>query len=194
ESDEKPLGVVGGDYKIFQNEDVFSFFDTVVDDGDAKYETAGSLQGGAKVFLTAKIGEQFLINGEDAHDMYLLMTTSHDGTQSFRAATTMIRAVCQNTVTMALNNAKSKWSLRHKTDLKGKAQEARETLGLTFKYQAAFEEEVAALMAVEVEKDKFERMIRGIIPDNQPRKTERSVEELMRIFESEPTVVDAPGE
>ena len=48
-------------------------------------------------------------------------------------------------------------------------------------------------MSVEVEKDQFEKMIRGIVPDDQPRKTERSIGELMQIFESEPTVIDAPG-
>jgi len=190
--DNKQLGVVSPDYKIFQNHEVFNFFDTVVDSGEAKYETAGSLQGGRKVFLTAKIGDTFEVAGEDAHDMYLLMTTSHDGTQAFMAATTMIRAVCQNTVTLALSQAKSKWTLRHKSTLEGRTQEARDSLGLAFKYQEAFEAEVEALMSIEMEKDAFLKIVTDLLPE-QKRKKERNLEDLMSVFENEPTVKDAAG-
>lgn len=191
-SDNKPLGVVGADYKIFNNEDAFSFFDTVVDSDEAKYTSAGALQGGAKVFMTAKIGDTFTVAGEDEHDMYLLITTSHDGTKAFTAATTMIRAVCQNTVTLALNSAKSKWSLRHKSTLEGKAQEAREALQLSWRYSASFEAAVEELLAIEVTNDQFKAMVSDILPD-QKRQKDKNVASLMNIFETEPTVIDAAG-
>lgn len=191
-SDNKPLGVVGSDYKIFNNEDAFSFFDSIVDSEEAKYTSAGALQGGRKVFLTAKIGDTFSVAGEDEHDMYLLITTSHDGTKAFTAATTMIRAVCQNTVTMALSDAKSKWSLRHKSTLEGKVQEARDALHLSWKYSAAFESAVEELLSIEVTKDQFEKIVTESLPV-QKRQTDKNVAALMNIFENEPTVIDAPG-
>jgi phage/plasmid-like protein (TIGR03299 family) len=91
--DQKPLGVVGSDYVTFQNVEAFSFFDTVTDKGgEAHYTAAGSLFGGKRIFLTAKVGDTITVAGDDDHDLYLLLTTSHDGSRAFTAATTMIRA------------------------------------------------------------------------------------------------------
>lgn len=192
DSDERVLGVVSPDYNIFQNEDVFSFFDSVVESGEAKYTTAGSLQQGAKVFMTAKIGEGFTVGGEDAMETYLILSTSHDGTKSLQALTSTIRVVCANTLTLATRNAKTKWSLRHKSTLSGKVQEARESLQLAHTYEEEFQKEAEAMMSVQISKDQFLDIITGLLPD-QKRKKERSIEELMAVYETEPTVIDAPG-
>ena len=131
DEDLKVLGRVGGDYTPIQNHEAFSFFDALVDSGEAKYETAGSLFGGKKIWLTAKLPD-FTVCGEEFHG-YLLLSTTHDGSRALRAATTMIRAVCNNTVTMGFSGAKTTWSLHHKTTLEGKVQEARETLQMAHK-------------------------------------------------------------
>jgi len=189
-SDEKVLGNVGGDYKPFQNDEAFSFFDTVVDKtGEAHYTSAGSLFGGKRVFLTAKIGDTFQVAGSDAHDLYLLIMNSHDGSKSFTAVTTMIRAVCNNTVTLGLQRAKSSWKLNHKVTLEGKAAEARDALKLTYKYSEEFDREVQKLLAVDVTADQFREIVDGLLPE-QKRQKERNIEELLGIFTSEPTVVD----
>lgn len=191
-TDSKPLGIVGGDYTPFQNDDAFSFFDTVVDKtGEAHYTSAGSLFGGSRVFMTAKIGDAFNVCGSDAHDLYMLFYNSHDGSRALTAATTVVRAVCDNTVTMGLNAAKSKWSLRHKTTLEGKATEAREALQLSYKYMDAFQEEVERMMAVTVDADQFKKIIEseGFLPA-QKRQLEKNVTQLMSIFENETTVND----
>lgn len=187
--DMKTLGIVGPDYKLIQNVDAFDFFDTVVDDGKAKYETAGSLFGGKRVFLTAQVGDEIMVAGEDAHRMYLLLTTSHDGSRALTAAVTMVRAVCNNTVTTGINSAKSVWSMTHKQELAGKVAEARATLGLSFKYAEAFEKEVQSMIDVQVSNDQFKAIIEGVLPD-QKRQKDKNVERLMGIFASEPTIVD----
>ena len=53
-SDGKILGVVGNKYKIIQNNQAFTFTDELIGD-DCKYETAGSLFGGRKIFLLARL-------------------------------------------------------------------------------------------------------------------------------------------
>jgi phage/plasmid-like protein (TIGR03299 family) len=189
-SDSKPLGVVGGDYKVFQNDEAFSFFDTVVDEtGTAHYTSAGSLFGGKRVFLTAKIGDTIQVAGEDQHDLYLLITNSHDGSKAFTAATTMIRAVCNNTVTLALETAKTRWSLRHKVTLEGKAQEARDALKLSYKYSDAFNAEVEKLLQVQVTNDQFAAIVADLLPE-QKRQKEKNVEALTAIFAHEATIID----
>jgi phage/plasmid-like protein (TIGR03299 family) len=190
-SDQKPLGIVSDGYHIFQNVEAFDFFDAVTDagTGEAHYTAAGSLFGGQRVFLTAKIGETFDVAGSDAHDMYLLITNSHDGTQAFTAAITTIRAVCNNTVTLGLSSAKTKWSLRHKSSLEGKIQDARDSLKMTYKYKDAFMAEVEKMMEVEVTKDQFKKIVEGIVP---PAKFQhdKAVAGLMDVFENEPTVIN----
>src|ERR1700761_9153648 len=50
------LGVVGKDYEVVQNSDAFQFLDAIVGGGDGiKYETAGALGRGERIFITAKL-------------------------------------------------------------------------------------------------------------------------------------------
>jgi len=190
-TDQKPLGIVSDGYHIFQNTEAFDFFDAVTDNGtgEAQYTAAGSLFGGQRVFLTAKIGDTFTVAGQDAHDMYLLITNSHDGTQAFTAAITTIRAVCNNTVTLGLNSAKTKWSIRHKSSLEGKVTEARESLKMSYTYKDAFEAEVEKMMQVQVDKDQFKKIIEGIVPAAKFQH-DKAVSGLMDVFENERTVTE----
>lgn len=194
-SDNKPLGVVSANYHIFNNAEAFEFLDQVADNGtgEARYTSAGSLFGGKRVFICMKIGDAFMVGDQDAHDMYLMITNSHDGTQALTASVTVIRAVCNNTVTMALKYAKSKWTLRHKTSLSGKVQEAREALNMSFKYADSFEEEIAKLMDIEVTKDQFHKIVEDIIPESKFQH-DKDVAELMNVFETEKTVNMGGGE
>jgi phage/plasmid-like protein (TIGR03299 family) len=191
-TDNHELGIVGDPYQVFQNTEAFEFFDNVVDTGEAKYTSAGSLFGGKRVFMTAQVGDEFLVAGEDPHKTYLLITNSHDGSQAFTAALTHIRAVCNNTVTMALNGASHKWSLRHQTSLSGKVAEAREALQMTFKYHDAFELEVQKMMAIPFTEKKMLNLANTIVPEAKVQK-KKTVESLMDIYKNEKTVVDAAG-
>jgi len=61
--DEKVLGVVTDRYRIVQNHEAFAFTDALLGEG-VKYETAGSLNEGKKVWLLAKLPEKYIIGGE----------------------------------------------------------------------------------------------------------------------------------
>ena len=112
-TDDAVLGIVSPLYVPFQNRDAFAFTDNLVDSGDAKYETAGSLRDGRVVFLTMKVPFGMQVDGNDAHDLYIVLRTSHDGSTAVSVAVTPIRVVCMNTMTMALRSARHKWSMRH---------------------------------------------------------------------------------
>lgn len=189
-TDEAILGRCGSDYNIIQNEDAFTFFDILVGSGEAKYETAGSLKGGRRIWLTARIGDTMQVCGED-HDIFLLLSNGHTGAHALQAATTFVRAVCSNTVTMGFVSAKTTWSLNHKKTLSGAVAEAQETLKMTHKATDAFAKEVEAMMLAQVTKDQFNEMVSapGFLPA-QKLKHAKNVSELVNIFESEPTIVD----
>lgn len=190
-TDNRSLGIVSKGYRPFQNAEVFEFMDNIIDSGEANFTTAGSLNGGKRVFMTAKIGDTFEV-AEDQHDSYLFVYSSHDGTKSLTAAVTTVRVVCQNTATLALRQAKNKWTLRHKATLEGKKVEAMETLGLTYKYQSAFDEEVKRLLDIEVSKDRFIEVVSGVLP-KQPRQHKKNLDDLVSVWENEPTVKDSVG-
>ena len=63
DSDRRVLGVVTDRYKIIQNEEAFAFTDSLLGEG-VRYETAGSLMGGRKVWLLAHMPHEYIISGE----------------------------------------------------------------------------------------------------------------------------------
>lgn len=126
DTDRKVLGVVTDRYKVVQNHEAFAFTDSLLREG-VRYETAGSLQGGKRIWLLAHMPHEYMISGE-RFSPYLLFSSTHDGSGAVKVALTPIRVVCQNTLNLALSTAKRSWSMMHTGDIKGKIQEARETL------------------------------------------------------------------
>ena len=132
------LGVVGNRYTVMQNADAFAFCNNIVDEGGAHFETAGSLYGGRRVFLSMKLPNDILVGGHDLVENYLLITNSHDGSSPVTAAITPVRAVCKNTVGAAMSAAKSVFKVRHSASIDGRLQEAREALDISWKYAQNF--------------------------------------------------------
>lgn len=124
-----PLGLVGNKYTVVQNQQAFDFFDDIVGDGYAQYETAGALGNGQVVFITAKVTEKMTIH-KDQIDKYLLISLSHDGSSAITVAYTPVRVVCNNTLTLALRGAKNKVSIRHTQSAHDKLDAVADTLGL----------------------------------------------------------------
>ena len=118
--------VVTDRYKVVQNEDAFAFTDELLGEG-VSYETAGSLQGGRRTWILAKLPQRYMISGDEVTP-YLVFMNSHDGTGAIKAAMTPVRVVCQNTLNLALSTAKRSWSTVHAGDIRGKLEDARNTL------------------------------------------------------------------
>ncbi len=131
-TDNAALGIVSDRYKVVQNEDAFSFTDDLLGEG-VTYETAGSLQGGRKVWMLARMPHRYIIAGDEIAP-YLVVMNSHDGSSGIKVAMTPIRVVCQNTLNLALNRAKRIWTTKHTENVMLRVHEAEETLGLAEKY------------------------------------------------------------
>ncbi|HIZ56258.1 MAG TPA: DUF945 domain-containing protein [Firmicutes bacterium] len=132
DTDRKVLGVVSDRYKIVQNREAFAFTDELLGEG-VRYETAGSLQNGRKVWMLARMPHEYIISGERISP-YMVFFNSHDGSGAIKVALTPIRVVCQNTLNLALSTAKRSWSMIHTGNIQGKMQEARDTLFLAETY------------------------------------------------------------
>ena len=133
-SDNKTLGIVTNRYKVVQNTEAFEFTDNLIG-GEVHYETAGSLQGGKRIWLLAKLPSHIVVG--DEVDPYLCFTNCHDGTGAIRACMTPIRVVCNNTLNLAFKNTKRQWSTKHVGDIEAKMAEARSVLQFADEYMEA---------------------------------------------------------
>lgn len=143
DSDRKVLGVVTERYKVIQNREAFAFTDELLGAG-VRYETAGSLQGGKRVWLLAHMPHEYIISGERISP-YLLFSNTHDGSGAIKVALTPIRVVCNNTLNLALSTAKRSWSMIHTGDIKGKLKEAKDTLFMAENYMDSLGKEFETL-------------------------------------------------
>lgn len=151
-TDQAVLGVVTDRYKVIQNTDAFAFTDELLGEG-VKYETAGSLQGGRKVWLLARLPRKYIISGERISP-YLVFSNTHDGSGAVRVAITPVRVVCNNTLNLALESASRSFSMIHTGDIKGKILEAKQTLFMADTYMENLGQE-------------FERLRRKKLTDQQ---------------------------
>lgn len=105
ETDGAMMGVVGPRWTPVQNREAFGFFDPLVQQGLARYHTAGSLKDGRLVWILAQVGNEALITGGDTVANFLLLSMGHDGTRGIQVMPTPIRVVCANTLSWAERGA-----------------------------------------------------------------------------------------
>ncbi|SEJ69207.1 phage/plasmid-like protein TIGR03299 [Dyadobacter koreensis] len=136
----QPLGIVGKDYHIVQNKEAFSFFDSVAQQHQISYETAGALGRGERIFITAKLPGHIRVGNDDLIEKYIFLTNSHDGSGSITAAFTPVRIVCQNTLNAAMGNLTGAVRIRHTANAKERLLQAHKIMGLAGKIAQQKEE------------------------------------------------------
>lgn len=125
----QPLGIVKKQYTPVQNTEVFSFFDDAIGKNKAIWQTAGCFNGGQKIFVSAKLPRNILVNG-DPIENYLLFITSHDGSTGVKILLSPIRVICQNMLNAAIRNSDNFVSFRHTNSVHDRLDTAKEILGI----------------------------------------------------------------
>lgn len=162
DSDRKVLGVVSERYKIIQNSEAFAFTDTLLGNG-VRYETAGSLQDGRRVWLLARLPREYIIAGERISP-YLVFSNSHDGSGAVKVALTPIRVVCNNTLNLALGTASRSWSMVHTGNIRDKIQEAKDTLFMAEEYMDSLGKEFERLRRQKVTDGQIREYVEQLLP------------------------------
>jgi phage/plasmid-like protein (TIGR03299 family) len=107
------LGVMTGRYQPVQPRECLEFFKHFVEaDERFSIETAGVLKAGKMIWALAKFSEGVTAGG-DAHVAYVLLTTSYDGSLATTGQATMIRVVCNNTLTASLYDRRAVVRIPH---------------------------------------------------------------------------------
>jgi len=173
QTDDRVLGVVTDRYKVVQNHKAFAFTDALLGAG-VRYETAGSLNDGKKIWLLAKLPDKYFLEGEEI-EPYLVFSNTHDGSGAIKVAMTPIRVVCQNTLNLALNSAKRSWSTIHVGDLARKMDEAQCTLSLAHDYMSKLGAEFYKLNRIRLPDTRVMEYIEMLLPmDDKPTELHRN--------------------
>lgn len=133
EESNKYINVVGDGYGVIQNSKAFEFIDimtsgTIGGEQAPVIETAGILNDGARMYVTAKMPGKFFIGGDDSDgiDDYILFTNTHDGSGAVMALFTPIRVICQNTLNAAIRGAVNKVAFKHTKNVGEKLEFTKE--------------------------------------------------------------------
>ena len=176
-TDGKVLGMVSDRYRIVQNADAFEFTDSIIG-GGVRYETAGSLNGGKKIWLLAKLPETEIVG--DKTEPYLCFSNTHDGSGAVRVCMTPIRVVCNNTLNLALDSAKRAWSVRHTGSLEHKMHEARACLRMANRYMGALAEKADRMANTTITRDQLKMILDELFPVDE-HSTEREKQNVKKL-------------
>jgi len=157
------FGVVGQDYGIVQNRDAFSFFDPIISEELAAYETAGALGEGERVWVLAKLPGDFVVYKDDRVMKYLLLVNSHTGLAAVQIKLTPVRVVCNNTLTMALSFGES-MRIPHFPDVKKRLDFAGATIKKVLDNYRVVEASFKKMAAKPFVEQDYRNYLDGILP------------------------------
>lgn len=143
-----PLGIVSGKYETVQPGETLEFFRDLTEAVGLQLTTAGTLFGGRRMWTSAFIGEQSVIDDRDRVRSYLLLSTSLDGSMATTARFTSVCVVCNNTLRMAQQGGGASVKVFHSS--KFDAADAKKKLGVAPRTLENFMEKMRKLATVEV--------------------------------------------
>jgi phage/plasmid-like protein (TIGR03299 family) len=189
-TDGRVLGVVGPRYCVLQNRDAFGWFQPFLDAREAALHTAGSLRGGSRVWVLARLNRDPLVVAPgDEVEKYILLSHGHDGTLAVRVGFTPVRVVCANTLSMAHDADASRLiRVRHTRDVRENLARVRDAMN---RANAAFEataEQYRLLARRSINQADLRRYVRRVLKaddrENVSARTENLVREVMGLCEA----------
>ena len=180
------LGVVGSRYNTVQPEQIIQFYEDLCSKHGYAMETMGAIRGGRVVWALAKTGVGASLAG-DQLNCYLLLSTSYDGTSATNARFTSVRVVCNNTLTLAMNErAEKSVSISHSSTFDADAVKVRLGVGEAFERHVAEVRRMANTEVAPQDQIKFLLKVyhdlKGTEPEAHSRRVERNIERLAGIL------------
>ncbi len=174
------LASVGTRFTVEQNKDcLMRALDVVgASKGDAVVDTCGVLRDGAEFFASIDLGQLVIdpLGVNDKIERYLLVRNGHDGRTPITFANTPIRAVCKNTVTMAMGSAIATFKAKHTRNSDQAIEQAQEILRFSTSWAKEFVRSAEELLRIPVPAGsrQFDRIFDAVFPA-EPRMTDRQI-------------------
>jgi phage/plasmid-like protein (TIGR03299 family) len=119
---EAMLGRVGSGYVPCSNANALKHVDSLIATGAAKLDSVFELKGGARVGASLLLTDKISVANEDPIEMYVVVTTSHDGSNALKTTVVPIRMWCTNQMALIHTgkDVKQSWSVRHLSTMSAK--------------------------------------------------------------------------
>jgi len=183
------LGVVSRRYQPLQNVEAFGFFNPIVGDGKAYFETAGALGEGERIWVMAKMPKAMEIVRGDECFKYLLLSNTHSGDGSVIVKFTTVRVVCQNTLMLAMEDGQKAYRVRHSKQMQFKLEELADFLAITQEVFQKAEEMFKRLAKVQMIDDRLDHYFEAVFPRTPAQKkkgeTPARWEHVREVFETQ---------
>lgn len=188
------MGFASGDrYNILNYGEAFGFMDSI----NPHFIAAGTLRNRTQGFMVVETGQTVeVLGGEDPHQLYAVLRTSHDCTRAVELSVMMLRGKCMNQLTLRsfMKGVDQRWSVKHLKSMKERLAEATNTVSRMSKYSERFVELVDKMASTQIDKDTAHNILKIVIP--QPKgKTERverqyteRLDQIMNLWSTSPTV------
>jgi phage/plasmid-like protein (TIGR03299 family) len=157
-------------YSLIPNSAFGEIIDSILraEPDKVKLETGGSLGGGRRVWMLARIDEPVSLPGDGSYTFpFLGITSSHDGEASCAARLTTVRIVCGNTFSAAEAEGErtgAVFSFSHRGDWRSRLDEAREALLYARRETAVYAEAMTELLGIKVTERQEQLFLREFIP------------------------------
>ncbi len=200
ETDNQILSVVSNDWEPVQNSEAFQFFHEYCQAGDMEMHTAGSLKNGQIVWVLAKVKESFELFKGDVVESFLLFTNPHKFGQSIDVRFTPIRVVCNNTLTLSLNqNVDRMVKKSHRTVFDPAV--VKEQLGIATHKLAQYKEMAEFLGSKRYTEDTLKEYFNKVFPVNvidkdkgsQRKEISKSASKALEVVNTQPGAEFAEG-
>jgi len=184
-----PLGSVGLRYTPLQNREAFAWMDAVVGESLAIWNTCGSLKGGSRVWMLAKLPGSLEVTSGDVLEKYALIMNPHDGSGSVWLFPTSTRVVCANTLRVAMGEGRRAVAnggglrLRHtEGSLARRVERAREVFGIIDNAHADLATTAQAMQRKDMSSRQISEYFGGLIDDRSDKARSRLLGSLWDRF------------
>lgn len=168
------IGAVGSGFELMQPVEVVAPWQAFLDSGMCVLDCMGVLKNGKQLFATLKlikaVGE--VVKGDEIEG-YLVVVCGFDGSMSYVALLTNIRAVCANTVRAAILGGKEStayFKLRHTKNIRNRVMNAAELIAKAMESYEAGMETYKALAAKKMDAQQMITYVENVFIDEELKK------------------------
>jgi phage/plasmid-like protein (TIGR03299 family) len=184
---EELYDVVSGDYNVLQYHEAFSFLNEI----SPRFVAAGTLKGGKQGFVVVQAPEtrsMSLLGGEDPHDLFIVVRTSHDRSRAVEAMVMPLRGRCMNQLGLQSFTAgvDNRWAIPHTSTMTDKLHAAQASILKLDAYADALRDTAERLASTPFTPEEGQKLIRRVLPDRP--KTDEVVGRIMDLWAHGETV------